>query len=84
MVILFIGSFNPTRGSARYLESFKIRRHFTNFKGFMKTCFAVYIGIKFAFEDKIMGFILAIETAHKFNWVEIDFSLLGSSFQKLI
>ena len=53
---------------------------FRTCRGFVEGCFAVYIGIKFAFEAEIMGFILAIEAASKFNWnnlwVETDSSLL--------
>ena len=51
----------------------------------MKECFAVYIGIKFAFEAEIIGFILAVEAVSKFNsnnlWVEIDSSLFVFLFK---
>ena len=41
---------------------------FRNCRGFSKGCFAKYLGIKFAFEAEILGFITAIEIAKKFNW----------------
>ena len=53
---------------------------FRNSRGFVKGCFASYVGISFAFEAEIMGFILAVEIAHKFNWqnlwVETDSMLV--------
>ena len=35
---------------------------------FTKGCFAWSLGFGFAFETKIMAFILAIEKAHEFGW----------------
>ena len=44
---------------------------FKNCRGFVKGCFAIHLGICFAFEAEIMGFIIAIEIAHKFNWLNL-------------
>ena len=57
---------------------------FINCRGFVKGCFAIHLGISFAFEAEIMRFIIAIEIAHKFNWlnlwVETDIRLLFAGF----
>ena len=37
------------------------------YRAFIKCCFTIYLGIKFASEDEIIGLILAIETVSKFN-----------------
>ena len=57
---------------------------FRNCRGFSKGCFAKYLGIKFAFEAELLGFIMAIEIAKKFNWsplwIETDSSYVVSIF----
>ena len=41
---------------------------FRNCRGFSKGWFGKYLSIKYAFEAEILGFIMAIKIAKKFNW----------------
>ena len=41
---------------------------FRNYRGFIKGCFSFHLGIKFAFEAEIIGFIMALEFAHRIDW----------------
>ena len=43
-------------------------RIFRTFRGFVKGCFSVCLGNRFAFEAELFGFMFAIEIAHKFVW----------------
>ena len=44
---------------------------FRTCKGFVKGCFAYGLGIGFAFKAEIMSFILAVEKAKEFGWVNL-------------
>ena len=50
--------------------------------------FAKYLGIKFAFETEILGFITAIEIAKKFNlsplWIESNSAYVVTSFTRAL
>ena len=58
---------------------------FRNCRGFIKGCFSFHLGIRFAFEAEIMGFIMALEFAHQFDWnnlwVETDSSYVALLFK---
>ena len=41
---------------------------FRTCRGFVKSTFSIYLGIKFVFEAELTGLILAIEIASKLNW----------------
>ena len=44
---------------------------FRTCRGFIKGSFSYYLGINFAFESELMGFILAIEIAYNWNWYNL-------------
>ena len=44
---------------------------FRTYRGFIKGSFSYYLGINFAFEVELMGFILAIEIAYNWNWYNL-------------
>ena len=62
--------------------------YFKTCRGFIKGSFSYYLGIDFAFEAELIGFILAIEIAYNWNWynlwVETDSSDLVGSFDNVI
>ena len=41
---------------------------FRTSRGFVKGCFSVFLGIKYAFEAELFGFMIAMEIAEKFGW----------------
>ena len=41
---------------------------FRTSRGFVKGCFSVFLGIKYAFEAELTGKITVIEFAEKYNW----------------
>ena len=44
---------------------------FRNNRGLTKGCFVTHLRLSFAFEAEIICFILAIETTHKHNWLNL-------------
>ena len=44
---------------------------FRTSRGFTKACFSWGLGVCFAFEAEMMGFIIAVEKANEFNWNNI-------------
>ena len=44
---------------------------FLTWRGFVKGCFLIYLGVKFIFESEMMGLILALKLAARFNWTDL-------------